>query len=462
MQNNRLGSSLAFFMLATVLIVSSGYAATETRLLPGDFLYLGAFRLPDVAGDCDWTYSGHGMTYYPDGDAAGPQDGYPGSLYATGNDSICQFVSEIAIPVPVKSATKNLAELNTATTLQPFQDIRNNIFGPFGDLIIPRAGLAYLPPQGAQTTGKLHFCWAQHIQDFEVSHGWSELNLSAPQTKGAWYIGSYTNYVTNDYLLEIPVSWANANTPGLRLATGRAREGPWAGLGPALFAYGPWLAGNPPAPNVTINHIKPLLLYGVQTPGVPEITTDPSMAVNDYQDSDHWYGAEWLTSGDKTALIFIGTKALGSSWYGFADGTVWPYDCAEPTTPPCPVVPDWPNNDRGFWADDYTVQVIFYDPDDLAKVANGTLQPWQPQPFASLDLAEYFYDPNIDPARYKRDLVGAIAYDRAHNLLYVTEKLVDSDKSIIHVFGIKSTYLVKPGTQGKAPVGSYLLLLDKP
>lgn len=449
---------IAGILLLSFAVAPICMASPANRVMPKDVYYLGAFRLPDVVGECDWTYSGHGMTYYPGGDPTGPPDGFPGSLFATGNDAACQFVSEIDIPVPVNSPTKNLDDLNTATTLQPFRDIRNNIFGPFDNLIIPRAGLAYLPAQGGQTTGKLHFCWAQHLQDFDASHGWSELNLSNPQTKGPWHIGNYSNYVTNDYMLEIPAGWANANTPGLRLATGRAREGPWSGLGPALFAYGPWLDGNPPAPNATITHIKPLLLYGQQLPGDAVISSNPSMAVNDYQDSDHWFSAEWLTVDDKTSLIFVGTKALGSSWYGFANGTVWPYDCAEPDTPPCPDIPEWPYDNRGFWAEGYTVQMIFYDTDDLARVAKGTMQTWEPQPYAKLDLAKYFYDPVMDPTRYKRDLVGAIAYDRARDLLYVTEKQADSEKSIIHVFRIYSS----PVPSGKTIVGPTMLLFSDP
>ncbi len=53
-------------------------AATTTTLgggsdirplvLPSDLAYMGAFRLPDADGECDWTYSPHAMTYYPDGD----------------------------------------------------------------------------------------------------------------------------------------------------------------------------------------------------------------------------------------------------------------------------------------------------------------------------------------------------------------------------------------------------------
>jgi hypothetical protein len=90
------------------------------------------------------------MTYYSDGNPQGADDGYPGSIFAVGHDHH-QYVSEINIPVPVVSPGKNLDELNTATTLQEFQDITGEMFGY---LEIPRAGLAYLPAQEGQTSGK--------------------------------------------------------------------------------------------------------------------------------------------------------------------------------------------------------------------------------------------------------------------------------------------------------------------
>ncbi|MCP4110235.1 MAG: hypothetical protein GY749_32725 [Desulfobacteraceae bacterium] len=417
---------------------NSGSSTTTGLVQPSDLEYQGAFRLPDVSGECNWTYSGHAMTCYPDGDPGGQDDGYPGSIFSVGNDAVCQYISEISIPEPVISSNKNLDELNTATTLQDFHDIRGGMFGDFQNLVIPRVGLEYLPPQGSQTTGKLHFCWAQHIQDFEASHGWCELTLSNPQPAGPWIIGNYTNYVTNDYIFGIPKEWADANLPGMYLATGRSREGPWSGRGPALFAYSPWNDGNPPGQNAVLSSVTPLLLYGIQEPDTPEISTGDSMEMNDYQDSDHWYGGAWLTAGSNAAVIFAGTKAVGKSWYGFANGVVWPYDCADHDPPTCPEYPAWPYDDRGFWADGYKGQIIFYNPDDLADVAIGTKQTWEPQPYASLDINQHLFDPEIDITRYKRDIIGSTGFDRTNGLLYIIEKLADGDKSIIHVWKVNA------------------------
>lgn len=126
-------------------------SSAPTELVqPSDLQYLGAFRLPDDSGGSSWGYSGYAMTFYPGGDPSGPDDGFPGSLYAVGHDHQ-QMVSEITIPKPVIGS---LDSMNSAATLRPFTDITN---GVFGYLEIPRAGLEYLPAQGSQTSGKLYF-----------------------------------------------------------------------------------------------------------------------------------------------------------------------------------------------------------------------------------------------------------------------------------------------------------------
>ncbi len=430
--------SLKPIFIACVFLILAIPGKSTQLIQPSCLEYRGAFRLPDVAGDCDWTYSGHAMTYYPDGDPGGSGDGYPGSLFATGSDANCQHVSEIGIPAPVISPGKTLGDLNTATILQAFGDIRQGMFGEHQNMTIPRVGLEYLPAQGSQTSGKLYFCWAQHIQDFEVSHGWCELDLSNPDSAGPWKFGNYTNYVTNDYIFEIPSAWADANpaTAGKYLATGRAREGPWSGRGPALFAYAPWNDGNPPTGNAVLANITPLLLYGVQEPGTPEISSDASMAMNLWKESDHMYGGAWLTAGSKSSVVFIGTKAIGDSWYGYANGVVWPHGCNEPY---CPDLPDPPYDDRGYWAEDYEAHVIFYDPSDLAAVARGQKQTYEPQPYTMLNISQYLFDPEIHVEHYKRDLVGDTCFDRANGYLYVIEKQVDDQKSIIHVWKVNET-----------------------
>ncbi|MCU0611640.1 MAG: hypothetical protein MUE60_07625 [Candidatus Eisenbacteria bacterium] len=392
-----------------------------------DLEYLGAFRLPDE-GDYGWNWSGFAATFYPDGDPSGPVDGVPGSIFALGHNQL-QLVSEISIPVPVISPTKNLDDLNTAATLQPFADIPG---GMFGNLEVPQAGLAYLPAQGGQATGKIHFCWSQHFQEFVPTHGWCELSLSSPLPAGPWRMAGYTPYATADYLFDIPEAWAGANTPGRLLATGRFREGFWSGLGPALFAYGPWNEGNPPLPGATLTQVTPLLLYGIQQPGIPEILTADSMAMRTFNPDDDWSGGAWLTAGDKAAVAFVGTKGMGSWWYGFMDGTVWPDE------PPYPPVPPWPYDDRGYWSDSVKTQILFLDPEELGAVARGEQPTWAPQPYDSLDIDVVMFDAERDAYRDKYSLVGAMCFDRQHGILYLLEHRADGEQCLVHAWRVSS------------------------
>ncbi|MBU0705199.1 MAG: hypothetical protein KKC18_15220, partial [Chloroflexi bacterium] len=322
-----------------------------------------------------------------------------------------QYVSEVSIPVPIISASRNVDDLNAAQTLQEFHDIRGDLFGY---MEMPRVGLAYLPPQGAQTTGKLYFCWAPHLDEGATnpSHGWCDLDLSNPQPAGPWRIGDHWNYVTADYIFDIPQAWADAYTPGMYLATGRYRDGGQGGKGPSLFAYGPWNEGNPPAPGATLS-ATPLLLYGNAYEENPP-------AMNAYHDSDEWNGAAWLTAGDKSAVIFVGTKGQGKCWYGCADGTdepPWPDDC-----------------NRGWWSDSFVGQILFYNPADLAAVARGEMEPSEPQPYATLEIDEYLYHIQ-SPQQWHH--VGAASFDRERGLLYIFEPLADGDKSLVHVWRVE-------------------------
>lgn len=381
-------------------------------LTSADFTYLGAFRLPDGISDVkSYEYGGLAMTYYPGGDPSGAADGYPGSLYIAGHQWQYQ-IAEVSIPIPVVSASKNVGELNTAAYLQQFQDIYD-----VSNLEIPRAGLAYLPPQGSQSSAKLYLCWGYHMQQepADLTHGWCELNLSNPQIKKAWYLAGLEmhqqNMSTNDYMFEIPQSWADRYTPGLRLATGRFRDGGWSGQGPSIFAIGPWNQGNPPANGTALNN-KTLLLY--------TSTMDYSGAnniMNNYHNSDEWTGGAWLTSGDKAAVIFVGTKGQGNCWYGNPDG---PCDSCE---------------NRGWWSTTFKGQIIFYNPADFAAVASGTMQPYTPQPYTAMDIDSYFFEITSTQQKYH---TGDVAYDRERGLLYLIEYGGEAEKPLVHVWKIGS------------------------
>lgn len=409
--------------------VAESMNVSPSLIQPDNLVYQGAFRLPEGSNESNWEYSGYAMTYYPAGDPRGPDDGHPGSLFAVGHDHQ-QQISEIAIPAPVLSQSKDVSELNTAQTLQPFQDIRGDFYK---ELEIPRAGLEYLPAAESQGRGKLHFAWGQHFEnDRAPSHGWCDLDLSKPRSAGPWFLGNYTNYITNDYMFEIPEPWAARHAPAMRLATGRFRDGTWGGLGPALVAYCPGNESAPPASRSTLSEVQPLLLYGVPQENDVQVLTSADRKMNGFKEADEWSGGAWLTVADKSAVILVGTKALGKCWYGYANGVEFPTSGAPGSV--YPKVPEWPYNDRGWWSEKIQAQVLFFDPGELAAVARGDMETWEPQPYAVLNLDPYLFDPSFNPERQKRYLLGAAAFDRARGLLYVVERRSDEEKSLIHVF----------------------------
>ena len=419
--------AIPMFLMSLFFLDSFG-EDPEHRIQPEELVYVGAFRLPEDAFDSfirTWNYGGHSMAYYPYGDLDGPDDGFPGSIFATGHAWEHQ-VSEISIPVPVLSATRDINDLNTAVTLQPFHDILN-----VGNLEIPRAGLACLPPQGTQNTPKLYFCWGYHMQEEapDLTHGWCELDLSAPQIQRGWYLSGLPAHIqnlsTNDYMCEIPSDWADENTLGMRLATGRFRDGGWSGQGPSLFAIGPWKNGDPPSPGTPLQNL-PLILYSSTY-----VYSSEDRTLANYHHSDEWSGVAWITAGSKSAVIFVGTKGFGDCWYGNPDGP-----CLE-----C--------ENRGWWSDEFRGQIIFYDPLDLAQVASGSKPPWEPQPYASKNIDEYLFNMTSEQQKHH---VNAACFDEINGLLYVFENRADSDKPLIHVWHVNSDSSSPPGKKKKITI----------
>jgi len=423
---------------------------------PSDLTYLGAFRLPDrAAGAPDaesWEYSGQALTYRPDGDPGGGEDGYPGSLFGTGHD-VLNYVSEIKIPAP--STSRNLEQLNVATTIQGFYDVRSGLFGGLTEM--PRVGMQYLPTQAGQTSAKLHLAWGAHHHDEgeasdTPSHAWCDIDLSKPNTRGAWWIGDEALYSVNGYIFEIPQDWASAYLGGGRLATGRYRDGGWSGMGPTIFAYGPWLDGNPPAAGTRLT-ARTLLLYSF---------AGGNHTIDSYHDSDEWEGGAWITAGEKTAVVFVGAKGGGDYWW-------YGYSSPAGNGMPCPYIPGVGGDElccynsdgtecasevlhcegyveasKGWWSSRFDAQMIFYDPTDFVAVLNGTMEPYEPQPYATLDIDEHLFFLNATVGTVdcgtgdqRKCRIGEMAHDRGRGFLYVLERFADDSKPVVHVWRVQ-------------------------
>lgn len=384
--------------------------------------YLGAFRLPGDSGNSNWHYSGSGLTFYPHGDPENA-DTFPGSLYGTGHNHQFPSISEISIPLP--SLSRRLPELPTANTLQPFTFVGLHDPGqnPGGDV-------AYLPAYGNQQEDKLYWSWmTTYDQDKKKVLGWIDLNLTNSQ--GTWFLGDRDDepgpLSHGKYLSAIAQDWVDQHLPGKRMITGfHAAGGGWAGLGPNLFAFEPSLNGQAPPDEYELPFTT-LLEYG------PFRNDDQyPKSLQGYHKADRWPGVVWAQFREKDLVIFSGTKAEGLAWYGFEDGTIYSgrrFD-ADPTV-------YQGKGDKGNTGSRTEAMLLFFNADDLAKVVQGELEVWEPQPYAALRLNDILYRSGKVNERKR---IGAIAYDPANKYLYVLEYQADtsegpySHKSLIHVW----------------------------
>ncbi len=450
-----LESASSDWVLFLPAILGGSYTSPPTGGLvqPNDFRYLGAFRLP--GGDTPpltFAFGGNAMTFNPDNN----------SLFITGHDRQAygtlangSQVAEISIPTPAIAA--NPSALPQASFIQNFH---NPLAGRFTDMEeIPKIGLQYL--NHPDTGPLLHVAWGQHLQPQNIaSHGWFSASLGTSNFQGTWFVGNQNLYSTNGYMFNIPAGWADVHANSRYLATGRMRDGGQGGMGPTLFTYTPWTGGGAAPTSGTRINESTLLLY--------ENAYNTSNIVRNmegYQHPDEWEGGAWLTtSSGKSAVLFAGNKSNGTKyWYGFVN----------PAGPNTPCVDSFYNNEfltcrmadgsscpasdftccctdgvdcvsyRGWWSTHFDAQFILYDPADLARVASGELQSWQPQPYAAIDIDDHLYlNPpvseviSLGAGTQRRYRIGASAYSSRNNSLYVLEQFADKSKPVVHVWQI--------------------------
>jgi hypothetical protein len=435
-------------------------SASANAIDPDSLEYLGAFRLP-AAGERPLTfaYGGNAMTFNPDGDPGGPDDGFPGSLFVTGHDRLPygelpdgSRVAEVSIPTP--RISRDLQALGRAQFLQGLQDVTAGYFTEMEEIV--RIGMLYLD---APATGPLvHVAWGQHIEPdpTAATHGWFGADLSRPEFRGPWSIAGQSWYSVNDYMFEIPAGWAQAHVDGRVVATGRFKDGGWSGMGPAVIAYRPWDENGDPPPAGARLEATALLRYAASTE-----TDEIERCLAGYQHPDEWSGGAWLTNAaGQAAVLFAGTKSVGTKyWYGYLNPAGPDLPCVDEAVtdfltcrlgdgsscPPQDFVECLGHNDyRGWWTTRWESQFIFYDPADLARVAAGELEAWEPQPYGFLEIDEYLY---FNPSAVETDLLGTggqrryrlgdVAFDRGNGLLYVLELFADEAAPLVHVWRLK-------------------------
>ncbi len=389
---------------------------SNRRLTEADLHYLGAFRLPlEGSGESRFGYGGWAMTLNPNGDPNNDGiDSFPGSLYIVGHDHH-QLVAEVTIPTPKdqRNLSGGVENLNVARYLQTFGDITGGMAKTLdGGNGYKVSGLGYFNNKLYWTARKYYNVDGSN----DLSHGVSDLSTTNPNAKGMWRLGDSHSSTTAGYIFTVPKYFADAYLEGRRLISGLFTQQGVAhtSQGPAMFAYGIWseIADSAFPTNGAKLNSKELVYYPYEP--IFKVNGDPESNFPNHKVPDAWMGATWVNTPDAQGIVVVGQRAMGPTYYGDAR----PNDCSI---------------DKGYHGTPYEPRFVFYDPADLALVAQGKKKPADVIPYLEWNPQQYFVQTCF------WSLTGA-AYDEARHLLYVMHRGADTKagepQPLIYVFKV--------------------------
>ncbi|MBN1895423.1 T9SS type A sorting domain-containing protein, partial [bacterium] len=409
----------------SIAVRTGPYRGERDLIHPGGFEYIGAFALPET-----FAWGGEAVAYHAEGDGgqASSSDGCPGSLFVTNLNQIqAGWVGETSIPAPVVSSGRSIGDLSTAETLVEPVNIRPQSVNGWEFDGAWRTGLAVVPGEG-----RLYSAWGFHYTVVEgekhASIGCCDASdLSGSGKYGAWYVGAAgeppTDQMNNDWLFTLPQDWSDAHCAGRNLVAGRCRDGGLSGLGPTLFAFSK--VGSPTPPSQSSLEFTTLLQYGPV-----EASDDVHFpdAIDGYNHADEWRDAMWISAGGQRAVALVGNKALGQNWYGYT-GERMRNDWVGGDIP-WPEFPETDPDGKGWRAHNRQPMAVFFDPDDLAAVAAGSLESCEPQPYSALWFPKKLFFGS-------RHEICSATFDSLNGLLYITELAAELDgKLVVHVWDV--------------------------
>lgn len=277
-------------------------AVSSQRLTPTNFVYQGAFRLPEA-----FSWGARGMTYYPQGNSRS------GTLLIIGFDLNQAEFAQVAIPQPVIS--RNWQALPLARQITEMTNFDGNIVESVDPDTAVASGIEYVTQRGSQTSDKLYGAIDQWYGVVEQTHPtiwFSEMDGSNP--RGPYHVGPrllpYHGNKVGDYLFSVPQWYADQHLGGRFLVTGKTQGAFNGSQGPTLFAFSPW---NSETPSGNLDAI-PLLWYRIFFPECagPNVGNKSQCDYPDFTMCDKWEGGGFVESGQKRAIILLGKKGLGS------------------------------------------------------------------------------------------------------------------------------------------------------
>lgn len=378
--------------VAALALCGSAFAQSSAPLLQKeDLLYQGAFRVPQGSSEADsYTWGGTAIAYNPTNN----------SLFLTGHDHH-QKTAEISIPAPVNSTS--IGDLERATLLQGFRDATE---GKLGSINGP-------DPNSKKIGGHLVHDGTLYVTGFSYydgtgtqnsSHFSRPLNLATTgQVKGPFRVGSDPHFVSG-YMTLIPPEWQTAfGGPALTgnccLSITSVQSN-----GPAASVFDPANLGkaNPVPATPVVGYPYPNVL------GPGETTTNRLFNLTTQ------ITGIVFPHGTRSVLFF-GRQGVGTYCYG--EGSA----CGDPA-----------DSSKGTHAYPYVYQVWAYDANDLVAVKNGKKLRYELQPYATWE-----FDLPFAGSGGMHQLGGA-AYDSKSNLIYVSQRCVESQCTpIIHAFKVE-------------------------
>lgn len=428
---------------ASVTITVPHLQSNQLILAESDIRFIGAFRLPvDYDGqNSAWSYASSGLAWRPqEDDENGPGEikpGHlPGSLYGVGHPLAPQ-IAEFTIPKPIVS--QNPLDFRRAELVQPFStDIWPAVYDSGwqpaggGDAVV---GITWHDEGTPETRGLYYAIHNAYAMGETRAHGFIAPDLSG--ATGAWHLGGLLGQdgylepsLTDRYLFSAPASWVQKHAQSRQLLVGQGYQSGEGipSYGPTVFAISPTEKNGRLPVDKAVVKATTLLRYG--TDG-----STPEQWLSNWSLTMGYSGAAWLESNQKSAVAFAVSRPLGDTWYGGEDGTVtFTSDLDLPMTRTSS------GQIRGPMATQRQVSLYLYNPDDLAKVASGELQPWQPQPYQIVDLKADL----MGGLSERETNAGAIAFDSENGFLYMIQSNADTSwgtqgynrRSLIYVWKI--------------------------
>ncbi len=392
--------AIVFWAVAIVGISS----AEERLLVASDLEYLGAFRVPQ--GDfgspqySGFNYGGTALTYNP----------HNNSLFVVGH-AWYQLTAEISIPQFINST--NLADLNTATVLQPFVDItegnRSNIGE--GGAVVETSGV---PIGGFMIWGEKLVGTAFGYYDagyaVRLSHFTSGLDLSENgDFHGMYQVGESPTIPNpafiDGYMTDIPPEWQSRF--GGPTLTGNCCLSiiSRTSLGPAASVFDPDKLGlEDPVP------VTPVVGYPID---------HPTLGTYGDQSPDVLYNGSMTIKGivfpqGSRSVLFFGRRGTGIFCYGEgkSDPALHNTYC-DPAYPEVLCCYDPADSSKGGHAYPYVYLVLAYDALDLLSVKTGEKQMWEILPYGVWEL-------NFPFANDNPGILGA-AYDPSTQKIYISQ-----------------------------------------